>query len=61
MFPNDRTGPLFEATVGATEEAIVNAMVAARTMEGYKGRRVAALPHDKVRAILQRHGRLQAK
>jgi D-aminopeptidase len=61
VFPNDRMGPLFEATVGATEEAIVNAMVAARTMVGYKGRRVAALPHDKVRAILQRHGRLQAR
>jgi L-aminopeptidase/D-esterase-like protein len=58
MFPNDRMGPLFEATVGATEEAIVNAMVAARTMVGYKGRRLVALPHDKVRAILQRHGRL---
>jgi D-aminopeptidase len=57
-FPNDRMGPLFEATVGATEEAILNAMVAARTMVGYKGHRVTALPHDKVRAILQRHGRL---
>src|SRR5262245_3026497 len=59
MFPNDRMGPLFEATVGATEEAIVNALVAARTMTGYKGHRVVALPQDKVRAILQRHGRLQ--
>jgi D-aminopeptidase len=59
MFPNDRMGPLFEATVGATEEAIVNAMVAARTMTGLKGRRVVALPHDRVREILRRHGRLQ--
>ena len=59
MFPNDRMGPLFEATVGATEEAIVNALVAARTMVGYKGRRVTALPQDKVRAILERHRRLQ--
>jgi D-aminopeptidase len=58
MFPNDRMGPLFEATVGATEEAIVNAMVAARTMTGHKGRRVVALPHDKVREALRRHGRL---
>jgi D-aminopeptidase len=58
MFPNDRMGPLFEATVGATEEAIVNALVAARTMVGLKGRRVAALPHETVRAILKRHGRL---
>jgi L-aminopeptidase/D-esterase-like protein len=51
-------GPLFEATVGATEEAIVNALVAARTMVGFKGRRVVGLPHDKVREILRRHGRL---
>ena len=58
MLPNDRMGHLFEATVGATEEAIVNALVAARTMTGHDGRTVGALPHDQVRAILQRHGRL---
>ena len=58
MLPNDRMGPLFEATVGATEEAIVNALVAARTMTGHYGRTVVALPHDKLRAILERHGRL---
>jgi L-aminopeptidase/D-esterase-like protein len=58
MLPNDRMGPLFEATVGATEEAIVNALVAARTMTGHDGRTVVALPHDKLRAILKRHGRL---
>jgi D-aminopeptidase len=58
MLPNDRMNALFEATVGATEEAIVNALVAARTMTGYQGNTVVALPHDKVRAILQRHGRL---
>jgi L-aminopeptidase/D-esterase-like protein len=58
MLPNDRMGPLFEATVGATEEAIVNALVAARTMTGHDGRTVVALPHDRLRAILQRHGRL---
>jgi L-aminopeptidase/D-esterase-like protein len=58
MLPNDRMGPLFEATVGATEEAIVNALVAARTMTGHDGRTVVALPHDKVREILERHGRL---
>ena len=58
MLPNDRMGPLFEATVGATEEAIVNALVAARTMVGHKGRKVVALPQEKVREILRRHGRL---
>jgi L-aminopeptidase/D-esterase-like protein len=58
MLPNDRMGPLFEATVGATEEAIVNALVAARTMTGREGRTVHAIPHDRLREILRRHGRL---
>jgi D-aminopeptidase len=56
--PNDRMGPLFEATVGATEEAIVNALVAARTMRGHEGHEVLGLPHDRVREILRRHGLL---
>jgi L-aminopeptidase/D-esterase-like protein len=58
MLANDRMGPLFEATVGATEEAIVNALVAGRTMTGWQGHRVAGLPLDRVRTILQRHGRV---
>ncbi|PYQ10697.1 MAG: aminopeptidase [Acidobacteria bacterium] len=58
MLPNDRMGPLFEATVGATEEAIMNALVAARTMSGRAGHRVVALPQDRVRDILRRHLRL---
>ena len=58
MLPNDRMDALFEATVGATEEAIVNALVAARTMTGFRGRTVTALPHDRLREVLQRHGRL---
>ena len=58
MLPNDGMGPLFEATVGATEEAILNALVAARTMTGIDGHRVTALPHDRVREILRRHLRL---
>jgi L-aminopeptidase/D-esterase-like protein len=58
MLPNGRMGQLFEATVGATEEAIVNALVAGRTMTGYHGRTVVGLPHERVREILRRHGRL---
>ena len=57
---NEAMGPLFEATVGATEEAIVNALVAGRTMTGHKGSKVVGLPHDKVQAILKRHGVLKA-
>jgi L-aminopeptidase/D-esterase-like protein len=50
--------PVFEGTVEATEEAIVNALVAARTMTGANGYRVFGLPHDELRAILKRYGRL---
>jgi L-aminopeptidase/D-esterase-like protein len=58
MLPNDRMGPLFEATVGATEEAIVNALVAGRTMRGRDGHEVPGLPLEKVRDLLRRHGLL---
>ncbi len=59
MYPNSRMTPLFEATVGAVEEAIVNAMVAARTMEGINGNRVHAIPHERLQAILERYGRIE--
>jgi L-aminopeptidase/D-esterase-like protein len=58
MLPNERITPLFEATVQATEEAIVNAMVAAQTMTGANGLRVYALPHDRLRAALRKYNRL---
>jgi L-aminopeptidase/D-esterase-like protein len=59
MLPNDRMDPLFWATVDATEEAIVNAMIAAETMKGAGGNTVHALPHDRLREILKKHQRLQ--
>jgi len=49
---------VFEATVQATEEAIINAMVAAETMTGLDGHRVIALPHDRLRAALAKYSRL---
>ncbi|HEX9166880.1 MAG TPA: P1 family peptidase [Gemmatimonadales bacterium] len=58
MLANDAINPLFDATIQATEEAILNAMVAARDMVGADGLRMPALPHDKVRALLAKHGRL---
>jgi L-aminopeptidase/D-esterase-like protein len=57
MLPNDRINGLFEATVDATEEAIVNAMIAAETMTGADGYRVYALPTDQVLDLLRRAGR----
>ncbi len=58
MLPNDRMNPLFTATVRATEEAVVNAMVAAETMTGIENHRVIALPHDSLRAVLKKYNRL---
>ena len=58
MLPNEAMDPLFEATVQATEEAIVNAMVAADTMVGIDGHRVAGIPHDRLRALFEKYGRL---
>ncbi|OGU31728.1 MAG: aminopeptidase [Ignavibacteria bacterium GWA2_55_11] len=58
MLSNDRINRVFEATVQATEESIVNAMVAAETMEGVNGNKVYALPHDRLRDILRKYGRL---
>ncbi len=54
-----RSPPLFEGTIQATEEAIVNAIVVARTMTGINGNTVHALPHDRLRAVLTKYNRLQ--
>lgn len=59
MLPNDRINPLFWATAHATEEAIVNAMIAAETMTGIDGNTVYALPHDRLKAALKKFNRLQ--
>jgi D-aminopeptidase len=56
---NARIDPIFEATTQATEEAIVNALVAARTMTGIGGARFFGVPHDELRAILKRYARLE--
>lgn len=56
---NDRLMPVFEATVQAVEEAIINAMVAAETMEGINGNKAYALPHDLLKEVLKKYNRLQ--
>lgn len=58
MLPNDQMDPIFLATVQATEEAVINAMVAAETMTGVNGRTVIALPHDRLREALKKYNRL---
>jgi D-aminopeptidase len=57
MLPNEAMNPLFEAVADATEEAIVNALCAATTTTGIDGRTAYALPIDRLRAAMQKHGR----
>ena len=57
MLPNPRMNSLFYATVQATEEAIVNALLAAETMTGADDYRVYALPRDRLMAALKKYGR----
>lgn len=59
MLPNDRIDPLFRATIEATEEAVVNAMLAAKTMTGADGIRVFGLPGDRVVAALKKYNRMK--
>jgi D-aminopeptidase len=59
VLPNDLINPLFEATVQSVEEAIVNAMVAAETMEGINGNKVYAMPHKPVVDLLKKYYRLK--
>jgi L-aminopeptidase/D-esterase-like protein len=58
IVPDAHFDPLFDATVQATEEAVINAMVAARTIVGADGATVEALPHERLRELLRRYGRL---
>lgn len=59
VLPNDLINPLFDATVQAVEEAIINAMVAAETMEGINGNKAYALPHKLVMDVLKKYNRLK--
>lgn len=57
--PNDSILPLFRATVESTEEAIINAMIAARDMTGHEGHVVKAIDHDELRSVMREYNRLQ--
>jgi L-aminopeptidase/D-esterase-like protein len=57
--PNDYLDPLFFACAYAAEEAIINSMIAGKTMTGHQGMTVDALPHDKLCEIMKQYNRLQ--
>jgi len=59
MLSNNQINPIFMATVQATEEAIINAMVAAETMTGINGNTVYAIPHDRLKAVIKKYNRLK--
>lgn len=59
MLPNEQITPLFEAAAAATEEAIVNAMIAAETMEGVDGHKVYAIPHDRLIQVMKKYNRIK--
>jgi D-aminopeptidase len=58
MLPNDSLNPIFLATVQATEESVINAMVAAETMTGINNHTVIAIPHERLREVLKKYSRL---
>ena len=58
MLPSELMNPLLRASVEATEEAVINALIAAETMTGRDGNTAHAIPHDRLREVLRRHGRL---
>jgi D-aminopeptidase len=59
ILPNERIDPLFRATIDATEEAVVNAMLAAQTMTGANGFRANGLPGDRVVAAMKKYNRMK--
>lgn len=56
---NNHIDPLLGASVYATEEAIINSMVAAQDMTGHKGFSVVAVPHEALREVMRSYGRLE--
>ncbi len=57
MLGHDDMDPLFLATVQATEEAVINALVAGRDMTGVNGHKVMGLPHGETTALMKKYGR----
>ena len=59
MLQNDHINPVFQATVEATEEAIINALIAGKDMTGHLGRKVEAIDHQLLINILDEHNRIK--
>jgi len=59
MIPNEQLDPIFDATVSATEEAVINALVAAESMTGRDDHTVIAIPHDRLCEVMKKYGHLR--
>lgn len=59
VIPKWMLNPVYKATVEATEEAIINALVAAEDMEGINGNKVWAIPHDRLKEVMKKYNRLE--
>jgi D-aminopeptidase len=59
MMPNDQISPLFEATVEAVEESIINALLAAKSMTGINGNKIYELPEERLLQILRKYNRIK--
>ena len=59
VLSNDAVSPLFMAAIEATEEAIINSLLAAETMKGKYGRVVESLSHEKLKEILKNYNRIK--
>ena len=58
LLRNDRLSPLFMAVIEATEEAIINSLLAAESMRGHSGHEVPSIPQEKVLQLLRDYGRI---
>jgi D-aminopeptidase len=56
---NDETSPVFMAAIEATEEAIINSLFAAETLEGIKGNKAEAIPLQKILPLLKKYNRIK--
>ena len=58
MLSGDDISAYFEATVQATEEAIINCLIAAETMTGIDDHLVVAIPHGPLKDVMKKYNRL---
>ncbi|NUY79511.1 P1 family peptidase [Flavobacterium sp. MAH-1] len=59
--PKELMDSPYRAAAQATEEAIINALMAAETMEGFNGNTIYEIPKDKLREIMTKYGRMEKK